>query len=350
MEIVEYKAGLNRPENPLCSICVANYCGSKILADCLNSIFDQDCDFEYEIIVHDDASTDDSLEILSNQYPQVEVLASKTNVGFCVANNRMVAHARGKYILLLNNDAAIFEDALKCLSDAAESLKSAILTLPQYDWKSGELIDRGCTLDLFYDPTPNVDPEREEVAMVIGACLWISKSEWTKLGGFPEWIESIGEDLYLCCAARLSGNPVKCLSKSGYRHRQGESFGGNRPTDDGRLNSNYRRRRLSERNRLYATIVLTPSALAPLFVLAHILAIFFEGIALSLVKCDYSILECIYLSALRDAFRNRSNLVRARCKIQSNRKISLTSYGRSFTFLPRKVVMLWRFGWPTINP
>ena len=37
--------------------------------------------------------------------------------------------------------------------------------------------------------------------MVIGACLWIPQGLWTELGGFPEWFESIAEDMYLCCRA-----------------------------------------------------------------------------------------------------------------------------------------------------
>lgn len=349
MEIVEYKASLNRPENPLCSICVANYCGSKLLVDCLNSILRQDCGFDYEIIVHDDASTDDSLEILSSLYPQVEVLASKVNVGFCIANNRMVGHARGKYILLLNNDAALFEDALSCLSDEADRLKSGILTLPQYDWKSGELVDRGCTLDLFYNPTPNLNPKRDHVAMVIGACLWINKSEWTKLGGLPEWIESIGEDLYLCCAARLSGNHIKCLSRSGYRHRQGESFGGNRADQAGQLKTTYRRRQLSERNKLFAALVLTPTPIALLTIFPHVILLIIEGVFLALAKRELKVFKEIYLHALISAIKQRKLLLFERRKMQSTRLVTTGFYLSVFTLKPRKITMLLRYGVPAIK-
>ena len=96
MELVEYRPVIDRPRAPLCSVCIAHYRGPELLATCIDSLLDQDCNFEFEIIVHDDASNDDSLEFLSREYPQVEVLASAENEGFCIANNRMVAHARGQ--------------------------------------------------------------------------------------------------------------------------------------------------------------------------------------------------------------------------------------------------------------
>ena len=97
--------------------------------------------------------------------------------------------------------------------------------------------------------TEREHPGRREVAMVIGACLFLPRSLWADLGGFPEWLESIGEDLYLCCVARLRGRSVKVTGASGYRHRQGASFGGNRATAQG-LQTTFRRRYLSERNKL----------------------------------------------------------------------------------------------------
>ena len=75
---------------------------------------------------------------------------------------------------LLNNDAELYPDALRALHDEAEAIgEPAILSLPQYDFVTGELIDRGCLLDPFFNPVPNLDPGRRDVAMVIGACLWI---------------------------------------------------------------------------------------------------------------------------------------------------------------------------------
>ena len=116
---------MNPPAAPVCSVCIANYNGAGLLPDCLESILAQQGDFNVEIIVHDDASTDNSLDLLRQRYPQVEVLASTENVGFSVGNNRMVAHARGEYVLLLNNDAELYPDALATLLDAARCQASS---------------------------------------------------------------------------------------------------------------------------------------------------------------------------------------------------------------------------------
>ena len=187
--MVEHHPALNRPSEPLCSICIANYNGAGLLADCIASIRAQQTDACIEIIVHDDASSDASVEILINDYPDVELLASKMNVGFCVANNRMANIARGKYILLLNNDAALYPDAIQALLQQARTIgEQAILTLPQYDWESGTLVDYGCQLDPFYNPVPNKAPDKPEVAMTIGACMFLPRNLWRKLGGFPPWM------------------------------------------------------------------------------------------------------------------------------------------------------------------
>ncbi|MDI1246850.1 MAG: glycosyltransferase, partial [Rhodoferax sp.] len=226
---------------PLISVCIANYNGMDVIEGCLQSVLAQQGDLAVEILVHDDASSDESLDYIRKHYPQVKLIRSAENVGFCIANNRMAAAARGKYLLLLNNDAALFPDALQTLLQEANRLaQPAILTLPQYDATSGALVDRGCLLDPFYNPVPNLNPNRTDVAMVIGACLWLPKSLWDELGGFPEWFESIAEDMYLCCRARLAGYAVRALAVSGYRHWQGKSFGGNRVANN-RLASTFRR-------------------------------------------------------------------------------------------------------------
>ncbi|MGH8215864.1 MAG: glycosyltransferase family 2 protein, partial [Rhodanobacteraceae bacterium] len=231
----------------------------QVLGDCIESVLAQQGDTPLEIIIHDDASTDDSVAWIRQRYPQVELLASTENVGFCIANNRMVAQARGEFVLLLNNDAALYPDAIAILLGAIRKQPvPGILTLPQYDWQTGALVDRGCLLDPFYNPVPNVDEGRREVAYVIGACLFVPRALWNELGGFPEWIESIGEDMYLCCLARLLGIPVEVTAGSGYRHRQGASFGGNR-VDQGKLKTTYGRRALSERNKAAVMVVCTPS-------------------------------------------------------------------------------------------
>lgn len=349
MGLVEQHRALNRPEHPVCSICIANYNGTALLDDCLASVLTQEGGVSIEVIVHDDASTDESVALLRAHYPQVEILASQENVGFCIANNRMVAHARGEFVLLLNNDAALHPDALLTMIEAARAQSSSgILTLPQYDWETGVLVDRGCLLDPFYNPVPNLDPGRCEVAMVIGACLWVARDVWNELGGFPEWLGSIGEDMYLCSVARLHGRPVKVAGASGYRHRQGASFGGNRATTQG-LQSTFRRRYLSERNKLRVMVICTPTLLViPLLVL-HLLLLVAEGFVLTAVRRDKRIWREVYGHASGDLLRGISKLWMMRRRQQRQRVASLGDFLHCFVLTHRKLGLLCRYGVPRIR-
>jgi GT2 family glycosyltransferase len=349
MEMVQYRPAMNPPTRPDCSVCIANYNGVGLLPDCLDSVLAQQGDLSIEIIVHDDASTDDSLALLQDRYPQVEVLASTQNVGFSIGNNRMAAHARGEYILLLNNDAALYPDALSTLLHTARSQKlPSIQTLPQYDWISGDLVDRGCLLDPFYNPVPNLDPERRDVAMVIGACLFIPRNLWLNLNGFPEWLESIGEDLYLCCLARLRGVSVQVNAESGYRHRQGASFGGNRVTT-GKLHTNFRRRRLSERNKTFALFVLTPSAAVWPLLAVHLSTLLVEGLVLSMLRSTTRIWLIIYWPAIAAPILNWATLRARRTEMQRTRRTGWWRYMSTTCFWPRKLQLLKKHGLPRID-
>lgn len=349
MALVQHFPALNPVAAPTCSVCIANYNGVQVLGDCIDSVLAQQGGVPVEIIVHDDASTDGSVAWIRERYPNVELLASSENAGFCIANNRMVAQARGEFVLLLNNDAALFPDALASLVAATRAQSdSAILTLPQYDFQTGRLVDRGCLLDPFYNPVPNLDPRRTDIAYVIGACLWMPRDLWNELGGFPEWMGSIAEDMYLCCLARLCGRSVRVIAGSGYRHRQGASFGGNR-VDDGHLQTTYRRRALSERNKAAVMVICTPTWLVwPLLALNGAL-LCVEGTLLALAKRDMRLWREIYGGALRHVMSNFRQLRALRRAAQRTRRVSLARWLRGFTPAPRKLVLLWRHGLPRVR-
>jgi len=331
---------------PVCSICIANYNGLAIIADCIESVLAQDCGFPIEIIVHDDASTDDSVGLIRTQYPQVKLIESKKNVGFCVSNNRMAAIATGEYLLLLNNDAALMPRALETLRKTATDIgKPAIFTLPQYNAETRELIDLGCYLDPFLNPVPNLDLTQKDVGMVIGACLWIPRNLWIDLGGFPEWFNSLAEDMYLCCVARLAGHPIQVVTESGYLHHVGYSFGGGKPSG-GRLKLIFSRRSLSERNKSFVMIATYPApALAVIFPL-HILMLLLEGAALALLKLNLSIFTKVYCKSIADLWRFRHKLLSARAYNQAHYKAGRSGFFKPFISLPHKFALLTRFGLP----
>lgn len=334
---------------PLVSVCIANYNGMEVIDDCLRSVLDQEGHIAVEILVHDDASSDGSTAYIRDRYPSAKLIVSESNVGFCVANNRMAAEAKGKYLLLLNNDAALYPDALQTLLAEATRLgQPAILSLPQYDAATGELIDRGCLLDPFFNPVPNLDPARHDVVMVIGACLWIPKTLWNELGGFPEWFGSIAEDMYLCCRAHLAGHPVRALPNSGYRHWQGKSFGGNRVVDN-RLATTFRRRALSERNKSFVMVLTYPAPLFQLIFPIHLVSLLVEGFVLSLLKKEWRAFRDIYVACLQSLWREQKNLFRLRRQIQAGRTISWRTFIDPFTWCPHKLRLLVRHGVPRIS-
>ena len=348
MAMVHRLPALSPPPKPVVSVCIANYNGVGVLEDCLESVLSQDAGVPIEIIVHDDASSDGSVDWIRSRYPGVELLASEHNVGFCIANNRMVAHARGEYVLLLNNDAALFRDAVTVLlADAGGMPTPGILSLPQFDWETGDLVDRGCLLDPFYNPVPNLDSARRDVAYVIGACLWIPRKLWHELGGFPESFGSIAEDMYLCGAARLRDLPVRCVDGSGYRHRQGASFGGNRA--DGGLRTTYRRRALSERNKTWTMLACTPGWVVWPLLALHLSLLYVEGAVVSALRRDARLWREVYRPILPEVLAPGAKWKALRRRLQAVRRTTQRRWWRATTWLPRKLALLLRYGVPEVR-
>lgn len=340
------KEGGQNDGNIAVSVCVANYNGSETLKMCLDSILNQSFDLSIEIIVHDDASTDNSIDIIRKEYPQVELIHSKQNVGFCISNNRMVAIAKGEFILLLNNDAALREDALSQLYQYTNEQRfDGILTLPQYNIKTGQLMDMGSRFDPFLNPVPNIDRDRHQVGMVMGACLWIPQELWMTLGGFPEWIGSLAEDMYLCLRAWNSGHEVHTLTQSGYDHYGGHSFGGGQ-IDDNRLHISYRRRALSERNKTCIMVIFYPTPMLAAVLPIHLFLLLTEGLLLSMRLRSLRPWREIYYAAVREAIRQRKLLGVERQKIKKENCLPLSQWLRLFTPFPRKLKLLLRHGFP----
>ena len=336
-------------QQPLVSVCIPNYNGMAVIDDCIQSVLAQKGDFGIEIVVHDDNSADSSLAHICAAYPEVKVIKSAENVGFCVANNRMAAVATGTYLLLLNNDAALYPDAIRMLLLEAQRLQQpAILSLPQHDASTGVLLDIGARLDPFLNPVPNLDPTRNDVGMVAGACLWIDKSLWEELGGFPPWFGSIGEDLYLCCRARRWGYPVRALGVSGYRHHVGASFGGGK-TQGGKLSTSFRRRALSECNKTFVMAMCYPTPAMQLMLPLHIALLLLEGMVLSLVLGNSAFWRQIYWPIVPALVRQRHELKATRSAITSHTPPAKTRFFSAFNWLPHKLTMLLRHGLPTVR-
>ncbi len=93
------------------SIIIVNWNTGNLLDRCLTSILQHTSGINYEIIVFDNNSGDNSRKVLES-YPQVRAIFHHENLGFARANNRAVPHARGEYILFLNPDTELKDNLL----------------------------------------------------------------------------------------------------------------------------------------------------------------------------------------------------------------------------------------------
>jgi len=95
------------------SVIIVNYNQWSLLQACLRSVFEQTRGLDFEVIVIDNASTDETRAVLPKEFPQVCLLANGRNAGFAAANNQGIRRARGESVLLLNPDTVVLDGALQ---------------------------------------------------------------------------------------------------------------------------------------------------------------------------------------------------------------------------------------------
>ena len=90
-----------------------SYNTAQMSVEALNSLFASQGDFALEVFVVDNASKDDSVQVIQKAYPDITLIENKENVGFGRANNQVLDIAKGEYILLLNTDAFVQAETLQ---------------------------------------------------------------------------------------------------------------------------------------------------------------------------------------------------------------------------------------------
>lgn len=103
---------MNDSAQPDVSVIIVSFNTRDLLRECLNTLYRYCAGVALETIVVDNASRDESAEMVEAEFPDVLLIRSDVNLGFGPANNRGFERARGRYVVLLNSDAFLGESAL----------------------------------------------------------------------------------------------------------------------------------------------------------------------------------------------------------------------------------------------
>lgn len=107
------------------SIIIVNYNTCGLTKDCIDSIFDKSRDFSFEVILVDNASSDGSRGVFTND-SRIKYYYLDENIGFGKANNYGIDRAKGKYVFCLNSDTILCNNAIKCFFDFCENNNQSI--------------------------------------------------------------------------------------------------------------------------------------------------------------------------------------------------------------------------------
>jgi GT2 family glycosyltransferase len=95
------------------SVVIVNWNTKKFLYNCLRSVFRNTKEISYDIWVVDNASLDGSSDMVTSEFPTINLIKNKKNLGFAVGNNQAIAASEGKYILILNPDTELIMNSIK---------------------------------------------------------------------------------------------------------------------------------------------------------------------------------------------------------------------------------------------
>ncbi len=107
------------------SIIIVSYSTRKLLRACLSSVSTRRRELWAETFVVDNASSDGSIEMVSREFPAVRLVRNERNMGFAAANNRVLERAAGRYVVLLNPDTRLGDEALSKMVRFMDATPSA---------------------------------------------------------------------------------------------------------------------------------------------------------------------------------------------------------------------------------
>ncbi|SET21539.1 hypothetical protein SAMN05660297_01698 [Natronincola peptidivorans] len=228
------------------SIIIINYNTKELTKQTLQSIFDKKYDFTYEVFVVDNASIDDSVDMIKTEFPQVKLVENSENLGFSKANNLAIKASTGRLILLLNSDTLVLEDCLEKCVVYMENHET-IGALGCKVMLSNGMLDHACKrgfptpdaalyymlkLDkLFpdsrrfgqYDLTYLCENEMNEVDVLTGAFMMVRREVIDEVDLLDENFFMYGEDIDWCYRIKRAGWRIVYYPEAKIIHYKGGS-------------------------------------------------------------------------------------------------------------------------------
>ncbi|CAH8248965.1 glycosyltransferase family 2 protein [Paenibacillus melissococcoides] len=210
------------------SIIIVNYNTKQLTLNCIESVYRSVTDFQYEVILIDNASRDDSVQVFRQQCPQVELIANEQNLGFSKANNQGMQIAKGRYVLLLNSDTVIQPDTLdvmiRFMDEHPEVGASGCkVVLPDgsldkacrrgfptpaatffYVSRLSKLFPKNPRINAYHREDLNPD-EAYPIDCLIGAFMMVRREAIDQVGMLDEQFFMYGEDVDWCYRIKQAG-------------------------------------------------------------------------------------------------------------------------------------------------
>ncbi len=214
---------------PKVSIIVLNYNGKQHIKECFDSL--KKINYpksNYEVIMVDNNSQDNSVEYTKNKYPWIKILELKKNYGFARGNNKGARFAKGEYLAFLNSDTSVDKDwvsgAINVLLEKKLFIGSSLM-LDYYN-KDKVLVNnlKKTSFGSFISEDSGkkiykMDKEIKFTFHPSGAGMFIKKTIFLKLKGFDENYFMYGEDMSLGWNAWTKGYNIISIPSSIYWHK-----------------------------------------------------------------------------------------------------------------------------------
>lgn len=215
------------------AVIILNWNGSLMLRKFLPSVVKNT--IGADIVVADNGSTDDSLDLLRSEFQGVSVLEFDKNYGFAEGYNRAIAQVDAEYVVLLNSDVETPVGWLQPLIDFMDSHPDCAACQPkllayhdkllfEYAGASGGFIDRfgypfcrGRILSNVEKDCGQYD-DIAEIHWATGACMMVRRNIYIRCGGLDGRFFAHNEEIDLCWRMRLYGHKIVCIPLSHVYH------------------------------------------------------------------------------------------------------------------------------------